>query len=141
VIDPEQRESRPEATDTTLRQFAALWLVLFGSLSVVEFAVRHRSARAVVFAFVALIVAPAGLWRPRSIRSVFTIAMMVATPIGLLMSRVLLGVMFYLVFTPVAILFRLIGRDGLLRRRQDGVSTFWLPKEQSSDLESYLRQS
>jgi saxitoxin biosynthesis operon SxtJ-like protein len=141
MIDPALKETRPAADDRMLRQFAGLWLALFGTLAVVEFVLRHRSGRALVWAIVAAAVGPVGLLRPGRIRPVFTGAMAVATPIGLVTSRILLGVLFYLVFAPIALVFRVMGRDALQRRRQPGLPTFWTAKEQPPDLQSYLRQS
>jgi hypothetical protein len=141
MIDPELRETRPSVDDRMLRQFAGLWLVIFGGLALVELWLRHRSGRAFLFALVAAAVGPAGIVRPRLIKTVFTVAMAAAMPIGLVMSRVLLAILFYVVFAPVAVVFRLMHRDALVRRRPSGARTFWTDKEQPSDLRSYLRQS
>ena len=141
MIDPELRETQPSIDDKMLRQFAGLWLAIFGSVAIVELWVRHRSGRALLWALVAGAIGPAGIVRPRLIKSVFTVAMAAAMPIGLIVSRLLLAVMFYGIFTPVALVFRVSGRDALLRRRRRDLSTFWVPKEQPPDLESYFRQS
>ena len=49
----------------------------------------------------------AGLIRPGLLRPIFVGWMVMVFPIGWLMSRVLLGVLFYGLFTPLAIAFRL----------------------------------
>ena len=50
-------------------------------------------------------------------------------------------VVFYGVFTPVALLFKVIGRDALARRPQPGKETYWLPKASARDIHSYFHQS
>jgi hypothetical protein len=47
--------------------------------------------------------------------------------------------MFYGMVTPVALFFRLIGRDTLSRRHRPEIKTYWVPKRQVSDLSSYFR--
>ena len=65
--------------------------------------------------------------------------MVVAFPIGWTVSKVVLGAMLYLVFTPVALLFRLMRRDALkLRPRQ--AASYWEPKGTAKSGEEYLRQ-
>jgi hypothetical protein len=141
MIDPELRATHPPPTATMLRQFAGLWLALFGSLAFAEFALRHRNGYGALYALVGAAVGLVGLWRPLLIKGVFTVAMAVATPIGLIVSRVLLVVLFCVVFVPVAIVFRMMGRDALSRHPRRGLTTYWTPKAQPKDLKSYLRQS
>jgi hypothetical protein len=141
MIDPKLREDRPRATDRVVRQFAALCILVFSSLALVDAYLRHRNGRALVFAFLAAVLGPLGLIRPSAIRPVFATAIAVTSPIGWVVSRVLLGVIFYAVFTPIALLFRLKGRDTLHRRRNANASTYWQPRQQSSDPLKYLHQS
>ena len=141
MIDPQLRDDEAIATtDRLLRQFAGLWLTIFGAIALVELTVRHREGRALAFSLVALAVGPLGLARPQAIRAVFTGAMAIATPIGWVVSHVLLAAIFYGLFTPVALVLRVFGRDPLERRRHDHVKTYWKVKPEPADLESYLRQ-
>ena len=141
MIDPKLRDDDSIATtDRLLRQFAGLWLAIFGGMSLLELTVRHRDGRALVLGLVALAVGPLGLARPQAIRAVFKGALLVATPIGWMVSRVVLMVIFYGLFTPVALALRVFGRDPLRRRRDDRAETYWTVKPEPSDLESYLRQ-
>ena len=57
-----------------------------------------------------------------------------------MVSHLLLLILFYAMFVPLGLFFRLIGRDALARRRPDR-STHWLPKPTPSDVRSYFRQS
>ena len=80
-----------------------------------------------------------GLVRPAAIRPVFTGWMAIAFPIGWLVSRVALALLFYAVFTPVAAVFRLTQRDVLHRRRRSQAS-YWTPKAGPADVREYFRQ-
>ncbi len=81
-----------------------------------------------------------GLVRPRLLRPVFVGWMIAVFPIGWLVSHVLLAIVFFGVFTPLGLLFRLMGRDVLQRRRQAKQETYWQPKPAPAGLQSYFRQ-
>jgi hypothetical protein len=49
--------------------------------------------------------------------------------------------MYFVIFLPVAIVFRLIGRDALQRVLNRSAATYWQPKRQAADARSYFRQS
>jgi hypothetical protein len=141
MIDPPLREDGPQITDRLLRQFAGLCVLLFGALSLIDRYVRHRPARAVVFLLLAAAIGIVGLVRPRAMHLVFHTAMALTKPIGWVVSRVLLAVMFYVVFTPIALIFRMTGRDALARRFNAGAATYWRKRSQPTDIRGYLHQS
>src|SRR5436309_1699313 len=100
----------------TLRQFAGVWLLALGGLACWHGLVRGHPTLGSVLALLAVTVGPLGLLKPQAIRPVFIFAMIVAFPIGWLVSRLLLACLYYGIFTPVGLLFKLIGRDVLARR-------------------------
>lgn len=57
-----------------------------------------------------------GLIAPQSLRTVYRGWMRVGLAIGKVTTPLLLGLVFFLIFTPVAAFMRLIGRDTLTRR-------------------------
>jgi hypothetical protein len=140
VIDPSLREERPQITARLLRQFAALSLLVFGSLAVLNL-LRHRPGLGAAFAFTAAVVGGVGLIRPRAIEAVFYVATALTMPIGWVVSRVLLGAVFFVVFTPIAMLFRAIKRDKLAKRFDKRAETYWQAREQVNDPRSYLHQA
>jgi hypothetical protein len=129
-----------QPTPRMLRQFAGLWLVFFGALAAWQGLVRDNAAWAIVLGTLSVTLGPLGLVRPAAIRPIFAAWMAVALVIGGVISRLILAALFYLVFTPVALLFRLIGRDELRLRRPE-TDSYWAPKERPRDVRSYLRQS
>jgi hypothetical protein len=121
-----------------LRQFAFLCLVFFGVLAWRAWS--HRSASlAVVLGVIAVGAGLLGLARPRALRPIFVGWMVLAFPIGWLVSNILMGALFYIVFTPIALLFRILGRDALELRRRE-VTSYWSPKPVIEDPRRYLRE-
>ncbi|HEV3437199.1 MAG TPA: SxtJ family membrane protein [Gemmata sp.] len=126
---------------STLRWFAAIWLVWFVGLGCAAWFLRENRSAAIVFMLVALLFGPLGLIRPSAIRIVFVGSLVLTFPLGWLISRLLLGLVFYCLFTPLGLFFRLIGRDALGRRLQAGSSSYWSPKPQPGGVRGYFHQS
>ena len=123
-----------------LRQFAALVLIVFGGLAVWYGVVRGQVGLATAFALVAAVIGPLGLIAPRAIRPIFVAWIVVAFPIGWTVSRVLLAVVFYGLFTPLGLAFRLIGRDRLQRVHRSERATYWTSKAKPTGTGDYFRQ-
>lgn len=141
MIDPQIAEGPLVVTDRTLRQFAALWILFLGGMACWLGLVRDRAILALVFAGLAVPIGALGLARPQSIRLIFTGMMAVTFPIGWVVSHLVLAVLFFGVFTPVGLFFKLIGRDALARRRRTELPTHWARHPVVSDVRSYFRQS
>ncbi len=129
-----------QPTTKVLRQFAAAWLFFFLALGAYQYLARHHVALGLALVGIALVIGLPGLIRPRAVRWLFVGWMVVAFPIGWLLSLLMLLLMFYGLITPVALVFRLRGRDLLGRKRPAAGATFWLPKHTPQNVRSYFRQ-
>lgn len=125
-------------TDRQLRQFGAICLFalpLFGWLwggswpTIMWLAIAGGA------------MAVAGLIVPAALKPIFLVLTIVTFPIGLVVSEVVLAVVYFGVFLPVALIFRLLGRDALQLNRGRQQSTYWQLKKQASGVASYYRQS
>jgi hypothetical protein len=123
----------------TLRQFAGIWLVFFGGLALLEAFGRGRANLGISIGALALLVGVAGLIRPEWVRLIYVGWMVLAFPIGWTISQLMLVLMYFGIFTPIALIFRLAGRDPLRRTRQPGVESYWTPKPAPADARSYLK--
>jgi hypothetical protein len=127
-------------TSRALRQFAAAWLVFFLAFGAHQYLVRKHTSAGLFLMALALAVGLLGLIKPGAVRWVFVVWMVAAFPIGWLISLLMLLVMYYGIITPVAVFFRLRGRDLLGRKPAPTAATFWLPKQAPQDVRSYFRQ-
>jgi len=122
---------RKELTKAELRKFGltvgGAFIVLFGFVLPWIF-----SFGTPIWPFVlgGTLVAPA-LIAPSVLRPVHTVWMWVALKVGAFNSRVLLGVLFYLVFTPVGLVRRAFGADPM-GVRDPGVGTYRKPSHPRS---------
>jgi hypothetical protein len=122
-----------------LRQFAGLCLVVFGGLGAVALWRNHLSTTTIVVTTLGIAIGVAGLLRPMAIRWVYSGWMIAVFPIGWTISRLMLAALFYLVFTPVALIFRMSGRDALHLRPVDRASD-WTAKPEATAADHYFRQ-
>lgn len=127
-------------TPRTLRQFAGAWLVFFLAFGAHQYLVRQHLRLGLILMFLAVAVGVLGLIKPSAVRWLFVGWMVAAFPVGWVVSLVMLLIMFYGLITPVAMLFRLCGRDLLGRRPAPDAASFWLPKRMPQDVRSYFRQ-
>jgi hypothetical protein len=137
-----------QPSDKQLRQFgfwALVLLPLLGWFAVGRTAPAEWSAGDTatfgVFTAAALLGGLLALLSPRLLRLPFLAATLITLPIGLVLGEVLLLTIFFGLFTPVALFFRLIGRDVLLRRIDASAESYWMPKAQAAGPEQYFRQS
>jgi len=121
-----------------LRQFAALWVV-FGCILAWRLGAMAGSEAGLTVVALALIIGLPGLIWPRTIRRPFLAMFLLTFPIGWVVSHVVLTALYYLVFTPLGLAFRLTGRDALVLRRPARPS-HWVPRQPAAAADRYFRQ-
>jgi hypothetical protein len=123
----------------TLRVFGGGLAILLVGLAIWRFAVEDAVAAAAVLGAAAAAVAALAWAFPALLRPVFVTWMIAVFPINWLLTRVLLACIFYLMVTPLALVFRLMGRDILERRFRPDQESYWSDKPTREDVDSYLR--
>ena len=124
----------------TLRQFAGLWTAFFGGLACWQGLAREHTTLAVVLGALAITIGPLGLVWPQTVRLIYVGWTVLVFPVGWLVLRIIMAALFYGVFTPIALVFRLSGRDALGRSPGNDASTYWTRKPMPRDARSYFRQ-
>jgi hypothetical protein len=124
----------------TLRQFAGLFLTVFGALAAWEGVAKGRPVLGAVLGGLALVVGVVGLWRPNLVRPVYVGGVVLTFPIGWVVSQVVLALIYFGIFTPVGLIFRLAGRDALQRAWRPKLPSYWSPKPTATDPRGYFRQ-
>ena len=96
---------------------AVLWSLAFGALQLVMYLAGLRIVT----------------------RVVFVVLMVVAAPIGFVLSHVLMAAIFYLVMTPIGLCFKLIGRDVMGRKFDTKATTYWHRRSAQRTPASYFK--
>jgi hypothetical protein len=127
------------ATPKTLRQFAGLWLVFFGLVACWQGLFLGNALRGLMSAAVGAGVGLPGLLFPGAMRPVYRLALILAFPIGWLVSHLILAAVFLMVFAPLALIFRIMGRDVLTLKQPKEKPTYWVAKP-ASEVNRYFYQ-
>ncbi|MCP4201141.1 MAG: hypothetical protein GY769_04325 [bacterium] len=81
-----------------------------------------------------------GLAVPIAIKPLFIALSVVAFPIGIVVGTIALALVYYLMITPIGLIFRLIGRDPLHRGFDPSSTTYWIARRQSRGVGRYFQQ-
>jgi hypothetical protein len=78
---------------------------------------------------VAAVFAGSALILPQILKPVFLLWMKIGHVLGWINTRIILGVVFFIIFAPVALLMRLFGNDPMHRRLDETASTYRINSE------------
>ena len=133
-----------------LRTFAILWLVAF---TILGFVVAWRTGvltgtagpaagwrLPIAVWMVAAAVSGIGIAYPEAIRPIYMAWTALSFPIGWVVGHVMLGLTYFGLFTVVAGVFRLIGRDALTRTFDRRASTYWIRRPAPRKAGDYFKQ-
>ena len=142
MLDLDSTQRQPKVNSRIVRQFS---VTLLGITGAVVWKVNLFKVGLFNFqSFIVLLVVSLGiigLVYPNRLRLGLMVIMALTHPIGSFVSFVVLGIYFYLVFTPFALLKRMLGRDTLSLKHSGEQSSYWKDNEDKNSKESYFRQS
>lgn len=124
-IREEIRELRADPQD--LRKFS--WTVGGVFLAIGAYLAWRDSGWAPPLLWIGGTLAVVGSIVPIAVKPFFYAWMSLAVVMGAVMTRVILGIFFFVVLTPVGLFFKLIGRDALQRKIDREAPTYWQRKE------------
>ncbi len=133
----------------TLRQFGFIALVGFGALAlcarfeVLLFAAGLGGARDAVSGSLGAVGALSALLscvRPTLNRPLWVALTLVTYPIGMVLSYVLMGVLFFCIIAPVGALLRALGKDPLEHGFSREAESYWSTIRTRREKQSYFRQ-
>ena len=133
----------------TLRQFGVIAFVGFGVLAALAYYERFifafglgdaRVPLAATFAAIGALAAFFSLVAPKANRFLYVGLTVLAFPIGFVLSYVIMATLFFLIIGPVAVVFRLAGRDAMHRAYDPDAATYWSPADHTRNKESYFHQ-
>ncbi len=133
--------SRLKQDNRSLRKFS---LVLSGAMVFIGLAVfffGRYPERAYPLIIIALVLLITGLPLPRLIKPLHTFWMGLALFIGYFMSRLLLSLLFFIIFSPVSLFLRLLGKDILKQKINKNANSYWIKKDKKDrSTKDYERQ-
>jgi hypothetical protein len=128
----------PSARD--LRWFGLILLALFGLVGVLVWRATGSLAWPQLFWAAALVLTLAYYVVKPLQRPMYVGWSYVTYPIGWVISHALMATVYFVLFTAVGALMRLFGYDPLARAFDRSATTYWVRREDQSDVSHYFRQ-
>jgi multisubunit Na+/H+ antiporter MnhG subunit len=120
-----------------IRQFILLW-ALFASIAGGLLLWRHHPQAAHGAWIAAVLVGVLGVLILPFGRLVYRLWMGFAAGMNFIVTRLLLAFIFFVILTPLALFFRLTGRDALRRKKSSfSKDSYWLDHDSITDVSSY----
>lgn len=135
-ITAEIKRLSPEEKD--LKKFGKTMAVVFGIFSLI--ALYNKSG---VFPYVFLLCLGfgfVGITRPLLLKKLYLGWMALALTLGFFMTKVILSLLFYSVFTIIGFIARLFNGDMLDQKYEAYASSYWKKKEKPKDFRQYLER-
>lgn len=110
-----------------LRNFALIWSIIFILIALVPLFKGHdlRIWSLIVAVFFTLI----GFIKPEILSSFYKIWMRIGEFIGGIISKIMLFILYFFIFTPIAFVLRLIGKDMLNKKIDKSQKSYWNIRE------------
>jgi hypothetical protein len=128
-----------------LQQFGFFALVGFALLA---FLVHHQFGHdgPISQGFIALFLALAifcplaVLINPKLVQPIWVVMIIIAFPIGFVISHLVMSLVFFGLITPIALFFKLKGRDAMNRSWDASATTYWEKRGEPRPARDYFRQ-
>jgi hypothetical protein len=130
----------PVPTTRQLYEFAAIGTIVLSGLALWQAGHDKAISFTAIYAVAAVLLGLIGFSKPRWLAPIFATWLYLTSPIAWLASAILLAIVFYGIFTPLGLLFRLIGRKALDRRFRTDQDTYWRVKPAANDISRYFQQ-
>jgi len=121
-----------------VRKFGLLFSVV--ALAITGFTYFHQSAVWPVFLGLAAFFLTTGLFAVPLLRPVYRVWMTFAFILGWINTRIILGIAFFLVLTPIGLLMRLFGKNPIDVRLERERESYWVKRDAPYDPHHSERQ-
>ena len=124
-----------------LRRFGIIALVTFGVISSALYLLKGLAVQWALTIFgIGFVIFLSSLACPKLARIIYVGLTAATLPIGLVVSFILLAAFYFLLLTPLALFFRLIGRDPLHRKFDSASNSYWVTRHPPGALDRYFQQ-
>jgi len=115
-----------------LTKFAITIAIVFFVIGILIFWKGSAKENGYYLLTIAALFLVSGILMPKILSSVYKIWMGIAFTLGWFMTRLILSIMFYLIFTPIGVCIRLFGGDLLNKKFDRDTKSYWIKRKQTS---------
>jgi hypothetical protein len=126
--------------EASIKQLRSFGLLVGGVFAVIGFwpaVFRGEALRLWALAIAGLLIGPA-LVAPRVLKSVYQVWMILGHVLGWINTRIILSIIFYIVFTPAGVLMRLLKKDPMRRKPEPDAESYRVVRQPRSG--SHMKQ-
>ncbi len=120
-----------------ISQFGVLCLLI---LPLLGWLWRVSSTTIIALFAIASVIAFLAYFRPLMVRPLYVGLILFTAPIGFVVSELAMVLIYFAIFLPISLSFRLVQRDALKLKIDRGATTYWQSKPQPKDISSYYRR-
>ena len=123
-----------------LRQFGIIALFGFGIIGTIIWIKWNYWSATYIFWGAGIASFLLALIRPRLLLPLFVFLTVITFPIGFVISNIIIILLYYVLFTPIALLFKIIGRDPLSRHFDTEQKTYWMNRNSNKAVSQRFKQ-
>ena len=128
------------ATTKQIRQFGLLvGMVLIAIGSWQLYRQIYTTTRIILWVIGGFLFVSGLLW-PKILKPFYILWMFLAHILSWINTRIILGLIFYLIFTPIGLIMRLIKRDPLQRKIDQEVDSYWMQREKPKNIKEHFER-
>jgi len=133
---------KPELILPSERKFGILFVGVFTLVAAIAFyRAQSLTPATIIFAASALLMLSLTCLYPKALHPLNVAWMTLGLWLGKIVSPIVLGLIFLLIFTPLALVLRLSRRDELLLKHSPSSKTYWKPRSpQNTDTHGFKNQ-
>jgi len=132
--------NKNNVTNKQLRTFGIALSIFLGGIGLIHF-IKGNTPQNYWFWGAAIVTIFITLLAPILLKPIYRAALFIAHILGWINTRLILGLIYYLLFTPISLIMRLLGRDPLNRKFDKETNSYWNIRERTPKAkEQYLRQ-
>ena len=123
-----------------LRQFGLMVggvLVLIGLWKLYQG--KHETARLILWSVGGLLIITSTIV-PTLLTPIYWLWMKLAHLLGWVNTRLLLGIIFFVIITPMAVVMKVFGRDALNRKIDKNVDSYWIPRPPIASIKEHCER-
>ena len=128
------------ATTQKLRQFGLLVGIVLSAIGSWQLYRQIYPTARVALWVVGGFLFTGGLLLPKVLKPLYILWMLLAHMLSWINTRIILGLIFYLIFTPMGLIMRLIQRDSLQRKIDQEIDSYWVYREKPKNIKEHFER-
>jgi hypothetical protein len=121
------------------KSFGITFAVVFGLIAAWLYWRKHVPIWSVLAAAAALFFLAAGFLSPQILRPLNLVWLKFGLLLHKIVNPLVMGLLFFAVFTPMGFIMRLAGKDLLSLKRDKAASSYWSPRQASGEVEASMK--